>query len=111
VLPLAVATLGLAQIGIGVGAAVMVINDQSLRQSVTPDALQGRVNATCHLLLVSTFPIGALIGGILAEGVGLRSTLLIGGVGGLLSAGWLIFSPVRLLRNPPTVAPEPLQVA
>ena len=52
--------------------------------------------------LLATIPIGALIGGFLAEQIGLRQTLLVGALGGLTSFFWLLFSPLRSLRAPPS---------
>ena len=39
----------------------------TLRQGVTPATLLGRVNATARTVNLSTIPIGALLGGLLAE--------------------------------------------
>ncbi|EFH82041.1 MFS transporter [Ktedonobacter racemifer] len=77
------------------------IHEVSLRQSITPDALQGRVNATTQVVSWATTPLGALLGGWLGEWIGIRSTLFLI-VGGLLLAQlWLWFSPVRTLRTLP----------
>jgi len=40
------------------------------------------------------FPLGGLLGGILGEAVGLRTTILISGIGTLASVAWVAFSPV-----------------
>lgn len=45
------------------------------RQSVTPDALQGRMNATIRSINVGLAAFGALAGGLLADGIGNRPTL------------------------------------
>ena len=57
--------------------------------------------ATMRSLNWSTVTAGALIGGTLGDSIGLTPTLLIGTVGSLLSSLWLIFSPVRQLRDVP----------
>jgi MFS family permease len=44
----------------------------SLRQRIVPDQLLGRVNAGYRLLAWGTMPMGALLGGLLGELVGLR---------------------------------------
>jgi MFS family permease len=49
----------------------------SLRQRITPDRLLGRMNASYRLVGWGTMPIGALIGGFLAETLGLRATFAI----------------------------------
>ncbi|HYL08003.1 MAG TPA: MFS transporter, partial [Candidatus Udaeobacter sp.] len=43
------------------------INQVSLRQSITPDRVQGRMNATMRTIVWGTLPIGAFIGGILGS--------------------------------------------
>jgi MFS family permease len=82
------------------------INQLSFRQSVTPSELQGRTNAAQRFMVWGTMPIGALIGGLLGDQIGLRSTMLVGAVGSMLAIGWVLFSPVRTLRAEPE--PEPV---
>lgn len=77
------------------------IQEVSLRQTITPDHLQGRVNATMLVISWATTPLGALLGGWLGDTIGIRSTLFVV-VGGLLFAQpWLWFSPIRTLRTLP----------
>jgi MFS family permease len=45
-----------------------------------PDHLLGRLNATYRLLAWGTLPIGALLGGLLAEAFGVQATFVICGV-------------------------------
>jgi MFS family permease len=85
---------------------VYTINDRSLRQATAPDHLLGRVNAAMHLLYHGVLPLGALTGGAVAQAIGVRRTLLIGALGFLLSTLWLVFSPVRGLRELPRAADE-----
>ncbi|MGH3101023.1 MAG: MFS transporter, partial [Thermoleophilia bacterium] len=49
----------------------------SLRQRITPDRLLGRMNAAYRLVGWGTMPLGALLGGVLAEVLGLRPTFLV----------------------------------
>ncbi len=44
-------------------------------------------------------PIGALLGGLLGDQIGLRPTMLVGGIGCLFAVCWVFFSPVRTLRR------------
>jgi predicted MFS family arabinose efflux permease len=74
------------------------IGELSLRQGITPQHLQGRMNATMRSLNWSTVTAGALIGGALGDSMGFAPTLLVGTVGSLLSSAWLVLSPVRQLR-------------
>ena len=77
------------------------INARSLRQAITPDRLLGRVNSSMHLLFHGVLPLGALAGGAIAQAMGVRQALLIGAIGVLISTMWLVFSPVRRLRELP----------
>lgn len=51
-------------------------------------------------------PFGALLGGLLAQAIGLRTTLCIAASGVLLAFMWVYFSPVRYLREQPQPAEE-----
>ncbi|WP_327351859.1 MFS transporter [Streptomyces sp. NBC_01304] len=53
----------------------------SIRQTLTPDSLQGRVAATNRFVAMGIAPLGALIGGFLGAAAGLRSTVLITAIG------------------------------
>jgi hypothetical protein len=59
------------------------------------------MNATMRFLVWGVFPVGGLLGGILGEAVGLRTTILISGIGLLGSAVWVIFSPVGKMKAIP----------
>jgi Na+/melibiose symporter-like transporter len=83
------------------GSTVYNINQVSLRQSITPDWLQGRMNASMRFLVWGVFPVGSLVGGALGTLIGVRAGIAVGAVGGLLTVLWLVFSPVRTLRAPP----------
>jgi MFS family permease len=96
---LAFATLILAQLLGDVFWGVYDIASVSLRQSVTPDRLLGRVNASFYLLGAGVLPIGALAAGWLAEAIGARETLLVASCGGLVGDAWLVLSPVRRFRG------------
>ena len=83
------------------------ITQVSLRQSIVPLRLQGRMNASMRFLVWGTIPLGSLTGGALGEVIGIHTTLLIGAIGGLLAVIWVYFSPVRRLIEPPVIEEEP----
>ncbi len=85
------------------GFVVYSINEVTLRQTITPDRLLGRVNSVVEICAHSVLLLGILAGGALGETVGLRATLTVGAGAMLLAALWLAVSPVRGLRS----APEP----
>jgi len=94
---LAAAMLAASQLLDGLHS-VYAVNEVSLRQSITPDRLRGRVNATAHLLVLGVGPLGAIAGAALAESYGIRTTLLLA-VAGVIAAGVLLLaSPVRHVR-------------
>jgi MFS family permease len=96
--PLVVATLVGAHLLLGFGAPIYSVNQIGVRQSLTPDHLLGRVNASRRFIVFGSGPIGALIGGALGEAIGWRPTLFVGGGLALLSFLWVALSPVRRLR-------------
>jgi MFS family permease len=61
------------------GVAIVLWNvvTVSLRQRITPDRLLGRMNAAYRLVGWGTMPIGSLLGGVLAEWLGLRPAFLV----------------------------------
>jgi MFS family permease len=84
---------------------VYEITSLSLRQSITPARLLGRVTSSMHLVEAGLLPVGALTAGILAESIGVRATLWMAVLCGSLSVIWLILSPIPRLRDFPTLEP------
>jgi MFS family permease len=85
----------------GFGSVVYNINQVSLRQSITPERMQGRMNATIRFVIWGAIPIGSFLGGVLGGTIGLRPTLWVAGIGGLFAFLPPLFSPVRHLREIP----------
>ncbi len=83
---------------LGIANPLYNVTSTSMQQALTPPRLLGRVNASMEFIGVGTLPPGALVGGILAEALGVWNALLIGALGGLLAVLWLLLSPVRSLR-------------
>lgn len=102
--PLAMAFLMVPQLFGDSAYAAYIANELSLRQTLAPPEVLGRVNAAMQLLSRGIWPIGALIGGFLAGAIGIRPTLTIAASGVFLSSAWLIFSPARKLRAIPVTS-------
>jgi MFS family permease len=85
----------------GIANPLYNINQVSLRQAITPDRLQGRMNASMRFIVWGTIPLGALLGGGLGQIFGLWPTIAAMAVGCLLPPLWVLFSPVRQLRVQP----------
>lgn len=83
------------------------INQLSLRQSITPTDLLGRVNGATLAVSLGALAVGTLLGGMLGDAVGVRSSILIGAVGIQLSFLRLLLSPLRFFRELPLVTAGP----
>lgn len=95
----AVALLMFGQLVSSAANTVYNVNQISLRQSITPQHLLGRMNATMRFFVWGVIPLGSLLGGVLGEVFGVRAAILIATVGGALAFLWVYFSPVRTLQH------------
>jgi MFS family permease len=91
--------LCLGQLFSTIGSTIYFITQVSLRQTITPNHLLGRVNASNRFVSRGFMPLGAFIGGILGSWISIRITLLIFGFGFVLSAIILLLSPVAKLKE------------
>jgi MFS family permease len=83
------------------------ITSMTLRQSVTPERLQGRTVGAIRTVVWGVTPLGALLGGGLASVVGLRATFWIAAAGSATAALPIVLSSARSLRRMPEPEPEP----
>jgi MFS family permease len=90
----------------GFGSVMYNIDQVSLRQAITPQRMQGRMNASMRFMVWGTMPFGSLAGGVLGTALGLRPTLVVAGIGGLTAVLWLLRRPVRGLVEIPEPAPS-----
>jgi MFS family permease len=107
VIPLTTTGAGLAWYALGTfavahGGVVYNVAQLSFRQTVCPDRLLGRMNASIRFLVWGTIPFGGLLGGALGELLGLRATLLVAAAGMVVAPLWLVASPLRRLRELPS---------
>lgn len=72
---------------------VFNIIDAEIRVQCVGDAYLGRMNATMRTLIWGALPIGALVGGMLGDGIGISATMAIGGILGICSSAWLLLFP------------------
>ena len=80
------------------------INQVSLRQAITPDRVQGRMNATVRTIIWGTIPVGAFIGGLIGTVYGLLPAIYTGIAVSALSGLWILSGPIRLKVQPEPVA-------
>jgi hypothetical protein len=80
---------------------VPLILATSLRQTLLPQTLLGRVGATFRVAGGGTAVIGALAGGALGQALGLRETLLLAIAGLMFGPLYGLLSPLRKVRQMP----------
>ena len=98
---LAIAAIATGQFVALFCASLFNVNGPSLRQAMTPPHLLGRVNASYRFVVWGTGPVGAFIGGVLAQSLGAQSALLIAGVGFLGAFPIYLWSPLPRMRTLP----------
>jgi len=86
----------------GFMGVVYNVNQVSLRQAITPERIQGRMNATMRFLVWGTIPVGQIIGGLVANAIGARGAIVIGGVLGCFAFLPILVSTVPSLQRIPT---------
>jgi MFS family permease len=99
--------LMLAQVMFGFGSVTYNITQVSLRQAITPERLQGRMNAAMRWIVWGTIPLGSLAGGAIATWWGLRTALWVGALGGLVPFLPVALTSVRKIREMPEPVEEP----
>lgn len=77
------------------------VNQVSLRQAITPERMQGRMNATMRFIVWGTIPIGSILGGVLGGLIGLQATIWVGAIGSFVGFLPVFFSQVRSLQRIP----------
>jgi MFS family permease len=102
-----IAAYALMLLMFGVGAVFIFINFLSLRQSVTPAPMLGRMTSTMRWLILIPAGPGALLGGWLGEHLGLRVALGFAGSTALILAAVAWRRPViRSVTTLPTLKDE-----
>jgi predicted MFS family arabinose efflux permease len=88
----------------GAGPILWTISSTTLRQTVTPQALLGRVSAIFLTVNAGVRPIGAALGGLVGLAWGAPACLVLACAGFCLQAGLILASPVRTLQRLPPSA-------
>lgn len=78
--------------------SLAVTNGITIRQYLAPDDLQGRINTTARMIGLGGTPLGALVGGLLAEQIGVRALYLLTALPTLIAAIALSRSRLSTLR-------------
>lgn len=88
----------------GVGPIIWTITSTTLRQTVTPAAMLGRVTAIFLAVNMGARPLGAALGGWVGVSFGVQACLWLALVGFLVQAAVISTSAVRALRQLPAAA-------
>lgn len=88
----------------GVGPIIWTITSTTLRQTVTPAALLGRVTAIFLTVNMGARPVGALLGAWVGASWGAQACLWLAMSGFVLQAAVIMASAVRTLRHLPKAA-------
>ncbi len=105
-LPLLIVAFGLMDFG----ATLSSVAALSVRQSLTPNDRLGRMTASYRVVAYGCIPLGAALGGLSGQWLGLRSGLLLGALALLSTIGWAAFSPLSRLGSIEDVLQESANV-
>lgn len=88
----------------GVGPIIWTISSTTLRQTLTPGPMLGRVSAIFLTVNAGARPIGAALGGLIGVRWGEEACLLVAVAGFALQAVVIAVSPIRHLQTLPPAA-------
>jgi MFS family permease len=88
----------LALAGAGASDTVSMILRQTLRQSVTPDALRGRMSSVNMMFILGGPQMGEVEAGLVARALGAPFSVLTGGIGALVATGLIAYGAAGLRR-------------
>jgi MFS family permease len=91
---------------VGFGVVLYNVTQVSMRQAITPERLQGRMNSSIRFIVWGVMPLGLLAGGALATSFDLRTAIWVGAIGNSLSWLPLVIGPVKSLREVPEIEQE-----
>lgn len=91
--------VALGEFFFGVGLTVFRVVQISIRQALVPDTMLGRVGGALSVLGWGIAPLGALIGGLLGQSIGLQATVVVGAVLETAIALWIWQSPLWRMRD------------
>ncbi|HLX21550.1 MAG TPA: MFS transporter [Gaiellaceae bacterium] len=106
--PLPVLMAGMAVFG--ASAVAYNIIQVSYRQAITPERLQGRMNAAMRWIVWGTIPLGTIAGGAVAQAFSLKDALWVGAIGGVPTFLWVVLSPLRSIRTMPQPVTDEIPV-
>lgn len=88
----------------GVSAVLWTVTSTTLRQTVTPASMLGRVSAIFLTVNIGVRPIGAALGGLVGASWGEPACLVVALGGFVLQAAFIATSRIRVLRALPSAS-------
>jgi len=92
-------TLALVEFLSGMGVMLFDVNLNALQTAVTPDDMRSRVAGAFSTVNYGIRPLGAVIGGLSGQLIGIGPTMVVAALGGSLSFLWLLRSPIITTRT------------
>ncbi len=83
----------------GAGVMLFDVNLNALQTAVTSDDMRSRVSGAFTTVNYGIRPLGAVVGGIAGEFLGIAPTLVVAAIGGSLALLWLLPSPIIRTRT------------
>lgn len=99
--PMVIGMLLAAEFLAALGVMILDISVGSLQTAATPLSRLSLVKGAQRTVNYGVRPIGALLGGVLGELIGVHATLWIGAVGAVAGVLFVVFSPVPRMRELP----------
>jgi predicted MFS family arabinose efflux permease len=96
---LAIPILAATFLVIGLMGPIHDVTQVSLRQLLTPDRLQGRMNSVFRTVFWGAWPVGNVVGGYVGSTLGLVPAILIGGAGFVVFSLATLLTPLRTARD------------
>ena len=90
------------------GVVLYNVTQVSMRQAITPERLQGRMNSVMRFIVWGVMPLGTLLGGTVATAVDLRTAIWAGAIGTSLAWLPLALGPIWSLREVPDTGDDAL---
>jgi MFS family permease len=100
--PISICLLCVIEFCYGCGVLIFRVNTITLLQTMTPNRLLGRMNASYRLIIFGIAPAGAVLVGVLGRAVGLHLTLVITVLVFTTPALWTLFSPIFRMPEMPS---------
>ena len=91
--------LAIAYFVLSAGGSAVTVFAWTIRQTLTPSPMLGRMNGAFRFIVTGIMPFGAFFGGWLGESIGIRATLVVCAFGLLIASGLSRFSPLQALKS------------